>query len=209
MKKKMLIGLIPLLVILLNFHARAQSASSNSNSDKKTVSKWYASKEWASGLKIKPHKSVNQKEFYRQYKLNNKWWDEAFEFLKTHDLDSLKTGNYVVDSGNVVVTVSELPTKDGSLVNWETHKNFNDLQYIVKGKAKMGVLPLHDPKATVTVPYNPKSDGETYTVTGGELYDATPGSFFIFSPEDIHKPAFKVPGFDTVKKVLIKVRVPQ
>ncbi len=35
---------------------------------------------------------------------------------------------------------------------------------------------------------------------------AEPGTFFIFTPEDAHRPGIKVDGFDTLKKVVIKVR---
>ena len=202
-----LVSMFMMALILLSFSSLAQPA--NVKLDKKAVAKWYKSDVWLNGLKLKPHKSVNQAELSRQYQLNRSWWDQAFEFLKTHDLETLEPGNYVVDKGNVTVFVSELPTKDSIEINWETHKNFNDLQYIVKGKARMGTTALNDPTAKVTVPYNPKPDVETYAVTGGNYYDAVPGTFFIFSPEDIHKPAFKVAGYDVVKKILIKVRVPQ
>lgn len=194
-------------LVFLSFTALAQPA--NLKTDKKAVAKWYKSNGWLNGLKLKPHKSVNQDELLRQYNLNKSYWEQAFGFLKMHDLETLEVGSYIVDKGNVTVFVSELPTKDSIDINWETHSNFNDLQYIVKGKARMGTTALNDPTAKVTVPYNAKSDVETYKVTGGNYYDASPGTFFIFSPQEIHKPAFKVEGYDVVKKILIKVRVPQ
>jgi len=33
-------------------------------------------------------------------------------------------------------------------------------------------------------------------------------TFFIFSPQEMHRPAIKVPGSNKIKKVVIKVRVP-
>ncbi len=160
------------------------------------------------GLQLTPNKSINQQEFYKQYRKNNKWWDEAFTFLKSQDLEKLKPGMYVIDSGNVIATISEGPTKKMEDVKWEAHRNFNDLQYIIKGKAKMGVAPSADERATLTVPYSYSTDNMNFTNEGGEYFDADPNTFFIFSPQEMHRPAIKVPGTDRVKKIVIKVRVP-
>jgi len=210
MKKLLLSVCIKLLFVsffLLSFNSLAQSLAGKEN--KKKVAKWYKSREWMNDLQLTPHKSINQQEFSRQYGINKVWWDKTFEFLKTHDLANLKPGRYIIDTVNVTAFVSEVPTKEMDQINWETHKNFNDLQYIIKGKARMGITPVSNSNAKVTVPYDSKGDTETYSVTGGEYYYAEPGTFFIFSPKDIHRPAFKVAGYDVVKKILIKVRVPQ
>src|SRR6185312_247842 len=135
------------------------------------------------GLQLTPNKSINQQEFYKQYRKNNKWWDEAFTFLKSQDLEKLKPGMYVIDSGNVIATISEGPTKKMEDVKWEAHRNFNDLQYIIKGKAKMGVAPSADERATLTVPYSYSTDNMNFTNEGGEYFDADPNTFFIFSPQ--------------------------
>ena len=160
------------------------------------------------GLKLTPNKSINQEEFFRQYRKNNTWWDEAFTFLKTKDLAQLKPGVYVIDSGNVIATVSQGPTKKIEDVQWEAHRNFNDLQYIIKGKARMGVAPSADKEAVLTVPYTNAADVMHFTNDGGQYFDADPTTFFIFSPQEMHRPAIKVPGNDVVKKIVIKVRVP-
>ncbi|HET7116699.1 MAG TPA: amidohydrolase/deacetylase family metallohydrolase [Hanamia sp.] len=171
-------------------------------------SDWYNTIESRNGLKLTPNKSINQEEFFRQYRKNNTWWDEAFTFLKTKDLAQLKPGVYVIDSGNVIATVSQGPTKKIEDVKWEAHRNFNDLQYIIKGKARMGVAPSADKEAVLTVPYTNAADIMHFTNDGGEYFDADPSTFFIFSPQEMHRPAIKVQGNDVVKKIVIKVRVP-
>jgi dihydroorotase len=175
--------------------------------EKEIFLKWYDGKEWLNGLQLIPHESINQQEFSKQYHKNRIWWDKAFEFLKTHDLNNLKPGNYIIDAGNVIATVSEAPTKDIDQVNWEAHQKFNDLQYIIKGKARMGIASISDPNAIVKVPYSTNTDTENFSDTGGKYYDAVPGTFFIFSPQDIHRPAIKAAGYDVIKKIVIKVRV--
>ena len=197
-----------LIIVSSVFLASCSSSKSvNSASTHKEISKWYKGHEWLNGLKLTPHASINQEEFSRQYHKNNTYWDKAFEFLKTHDLPTLSPGSYIIDTGNVIASVSEVAPKDMNKVSWEAHRNFNDLQYIIKGKAKMGIASISDPKAKVIVPYT-SADNETFSVDGGQYYDAEPGTFFIFSPQEIHRPAFKVDGYNIIKKIVIKVRVP-
>ena len=169
---------------------------------------WFNTIPSGNGINLTPNKSINQEEFFRQYHKNNKWWDEAFTFLKTKDLAQLKPGVYVIDSGNVIATVSQGATKNKDDVKWEAHRNFNDIQYIIKGKALMGVAPSADIRGNVIVPYTNATDNMNFTNEGGEYFEADPSTFFIFSPQEMHRPAIKVPGSDVVKKIVIKVRVP-
>jgi len=204
---QVLTGLLFMSSIVTGCGSTAQVATEMAAN--KQTANWYQGQDWLNGLQIKPHKSINQEEFSRQYHTNKIWWDKAFTFLKTNDLINLKPGSYVIDSGNVVASVAEVSPKEKDQVNWEAHRNFNDLQYIVKGKVQMGVVAISDPKASTDKPYATRGDTETFTVAEGTYYEAEPGSFFIFSPKDIHRPAFKAEGYDMIKKIVIKVRVPQ
>lgn len=197
--------------LTLTFLAMA-TISSSCNSAKSTgnneTSKWFNKKEWLNGVTIKPHSSINQEEFARQYKLDKSYWDKALIFLKTTDLENIKPGSYVIDEGNVFASVSEMPAKEKADIKWEAHKNFNDLQYIIKGKAKMGMHTSHEKDFKVTTPYTTKSDTENYDFAGGSFYDADASAFFIFTPEDAHRPGFKADDYSgPVKKLIIKVRV--
>ena len=64
-------------------------------------SDWYNTIPSKNGLKLTPSTSINQQEFFRQYRKDSTWWIEAFTFLKTKDLANLEPGVYVIDSGNV------------------------------------------------------------------------------------------------------------
>ena len=171
-------------------------------------SDWYNTIPSNNGLMLTPSKSINQQEFFRQYRKDSLFWIKAFTFLKTKDLANLAPGVYVIDTGNVIATVSEGPTKKIEDVQWEAHRNFNDLQYVIKGKALMGVAPSADTRGVLIIPYSNTNDNENFTNDGGEYFDADPNTFFIFSPQEMHRPAIKVDGYDTIKKIVIKVRVP-
>jgi len=65
------------------------------------------------------------------------------------------------------------------------------------------VSPLAE--ATVTKPYDETKDGANYNATG-KYFIASPKEFFLFFPNDVHRPNIKVEGFDTVKKLVIKIK---
>ena len=170
----------------------------------KQIDKWYKQGDWLNGCQLKPHSSVNQKAFAKEYFTNKIYWDKTFEWLKTNDLDTISPGRYIIDEGNVTATVSEAPAPELEKVRWEIHQNFNDLQYIVKGKARMGSVSVSD--AAVADAYDPKRDIGFYNADG-ELYVAEPGTFFIFTPDDVHRPGIKAENYDEpVSKIVIKIR---
>lgn len=164
---------------------------------------WYSNGEWLNGLQLQAHASTNQKAFEKLYKASPALWDKAFDWLKTTDLEAIEPGTYIIEEGNLKAIVSEAPAPELAYVKWEAHKYFSDIQYIVKGKAQMGVAPVS--QASITEAYDSEKDIAFFDVEG-TYYDAEPGTFFIFTPEDAHRPGILVPGYDTIKKVVLKVR---
>jgi biofilm protein TabA len=169
---------------------------------KRTISKWVDKKEWANGLKLDLHSSVNKDSFYYEYHRNKKLWDAAFAFLRDQDLDEIKPGKYPISGEEVFATVTEAPSKKMEDVKWESHKKYIDLQYIIKGKEIIGVADAS--KATITKPYT--VDVINYDADG-KYYTTEPGKFFLFFPNDAHRPTIKVDGYDVVKKIVIKIQV--
>jgi biofilm protein TabA len=208
MKKSYLISVICLSLIFffMNNESSAQSTG-NQTFTKQSANKWVKSGTWAKGLKLKVHKSVNAVEFAEQYAKNQVWWDKAFEFLKNTDLETLKTGKYPLDGENVFVSVTEGPTKTMDVSKWEAHHKYLDIQYVIKGKEKMGKAPISVAKPLVDFE-NVKDIGFfSVEAKSAKYYLAVPGTFFIFFPSDAHRPSLKVEGFDTDKKLVVKIRV--
>lgn len=171
--------------------------------NKKEAKKWFKKKEWLGGVQLKPSKSIDAREFYHQYNANKAYWDKAFAFIKEHDLKTLSNGTHEIDGENVFASVTESPSKDFDKTNWESHRNYVDIQYVIDGKELIGVNPVS--KSTVTHPYDGKKDAANYTADG-KIYEATPGTFFIFFPTDAHRPNITPGGNKVVKKLVIKVR---
>jgi YhcH/YjgK/YiaL family protein len=170
---------------------------------KQSAKRWLAKKEWSGGLQLVPHFSVNVQEFARQYHRNKPYWDAAFRFIREHDLTAMPAGKYPIDGENVFATITEDPSKDLEKTNWESHRKYLDLQYIVSGEEVLGIYP--SAKATVTKQYDEKRDAVNYSATG-KLYHSVPGTFFLFFPSDAHRPNITPGGNKLVKKLVIKIK---
>jgi biofilm protein TabA len=193
---------IIITLVFLNFFAVKNIALAQT--DQKAAEQWVKSKIWSNGLLIDVSPSVNALEFYKQYNASKAVWDKVFAFMKNQDLKNLAPGNYPIDDKNAYASITNNPSKTFEDAKWESHQKYIDLQYVIKGEEKIGVAPVST--ATVIKPYNPAKDAANYTADG-TYYIAKPSQFFLFFPPDAHRPNIKVDGYDTVKKLVIKIKV--
>lgn len=202
--KKLLTGiLITLLPAAFNVNANGQSSSTN-NSTNEEVAAWYSSMSWLNGLPAKPSETINKMEFARQYQANKAAWDKAFAFLRDTDFSRLRIGKYPIDDETVFATISEGPPREINNAKWEAHHTYSDIHFVIKGKEKIGIMPVAGAK--VNEEYNSSKDIGFYTIDNGNFYVAEPGMFFIATPKEAHNPSNKVEGYDGVKKVVVKIR---
>jgi len=196
--------LIFVAVFMFGMGASCQTQSTETWTIEKAT-KWFNDGEWGNGLKLKAHESVDKVEFATQYHKNKALWDKAMAYLKNTNLDSIAVGKYPIEGDALFATVTENPTKDFDQTKWESHKKYIDIQYIIRGKEKMGIAP--QATATVTTPYDETKDVANYSSNEGKFFEAVPGTFFIFFPRDAHRPNTKIEGCDRDKKIVLKIRV--
>ena len=192
------------IAILLLFITLSVSAFSQDTTwTKKKAEKWLKSAEWKNGLKLKAHPSINAVTFAQQYHKNKAAWDKAFAFMRDSDMTKMKPGKYTIDGTDVYATITEGPEKTFEQSAWESHRKYIDLQYVIKGKEKIGVTPVLG--AAIIQPYDEKADIAHY-ISDGQFYVGDPTVFFLFFPSDAHRPNIHVDGYDVVKKLVIKIR---
>lgn len=171
----------------------------------KELSEWFSNGEWKQGWDAVPDESVNQKEFARLYHENPERWNKAFQFLSEQNLAELEKGRYELEGTDLFANVDEYVTRNEENVLFEAHKKYADIQVLVSGEEKIGVLPLDE--TSVTVPYDEEKD-IMFLTAGEENYrNAVPGKFFLFFPEDAHRPTVKSTENIPVKKIVVKVRI--
>ncbi len=87
---------------------------------------------------------------------------------------------------------------------FEAHKNYIDVQYIVKGRETFGWKVKPDfPEAT----YNAEKDCALFSEEDYGTFTLGAGEFAIFFPTDAHAPKMKNAGKSTIEKIVVKVRV--
>lgn len=202
---KNLIFTIMAMTILLSM-AGCTGSTSPENWSTEKLNNWFEKGEWLNGWKVKPDQSIDSKAFATAYFRNKEKWDKAFGFLKGNDLKKLELKRYDIDGDNLYAIVSEYVTKNEEDARYESHQKYIDIQYVVSGKEIIGLAPAAQ-KLSVLVQYDPAKDIEFMTVTNGVSLKATPEKFFIFFPSDLHQPGCKDGINDTVRKVVVKVRV--
>ncbi|MFW5774163.1 MAG: YhcH/YjgK/YiaL family protein [Tangfeifania sp.] len=173
--------------------------------NEKELSEWFSKGEWKQGWDARPDESVNQKEFARLYYTNPERWDKAFQFLNEQNLAELEKGRYELEGTDLFVNVDEYVTRNEKDVLFEAHKKYADIQVLIFGEEKIGVLPLD--ATTVSIPYDEEKDIMFLTAEKENYRIAKPGTFFLFFPQDAHRPTVKLAENSPVRKIVVKVRI--
>jgi biofilm protein TabA len=139
----------------------------------------------------------------KRYENANNAFNKAFDFLKREDLRMLSPGRYEIDGDNIFALVQAYDTKNIDSKDYEVHKRYIDLQYMLKGEERMGYNQI-----TNLFEIKPYDDAADAMVMGGDkiMYDLTEGEFFIFFPEEPHMPGIMRDEKREVTKVVIKIR---
>ena len=166
------------------------------------VPEWFNTGTWSEGININVDSSIDILEFYNQYQKRPDLWKLVFEFLK-EDLISKPVGTYVLKENELKAIISEYETKTPEVAKWESHKKFIDLQYVICGREKMGLLPLD--KAILQEEYQSEKDLIFFGEQDGEYFTATPEVYYLFFPQDVHRPGLRIDGAEKVKKLVLKI----
>lgn len=128
---------------------------------------------------------------------------KAFEFLKTEKLGLLSPGKYEIDGDNIFALVQTYETKELDSKDYEVHKKYIDLQFMLKGEENMGFTQISN--LIIKNPYNEETDA--MLMTGDKiLYQLREGEFFIFFPEEPHMPGIMKAERKEVTKIVIKIK---
>lgn len=198
------IMLVTATVAILASCTQKRIKSPELSNDKEIVS-WFGQGAWKQGWAPVPDETVDQKEFAKQYFRNPGRWDKAFEFLSSGDLKTIEAGRYELEGSDLFVNVSEYVTKNMEEVQYEAHRRYADIQYLAFGEEQIGVAPLKS--KSLTVPYDSLKDVAFLAAGDSAFRQATAENFFIFFPGDAHRPGVKVNENDSVRKIVVKVRI--
>jgi YhcH/YjgK/YiaL family protein len=132
-------------------------------------------------------------------------FERAFRYLKAFTPD-IADARHELDGCDFakVQTYETLPREQRT---FESHREYIDVQYIVAGRE---IIYYRDASTlTPKAPYDAKEDSVYYESADDRPFMLQAGEFAIFWPHDAHKPACRASEKnDTIRKVVVKVRVP-
>ncbi len=117
--------------------------------------------------------------------------DGRYDLLANHDLFAL---------------VQSYQTAPLGLKQYESHRQYADIQYVCSGTEAIHYAPVDN--LIPLADYNAEKDCLLYRdPTWGTPLRLAPGAFAVFFPSDGHKPGCIDETPDSIKKVVLKVRL--
>ena len=204
MKKGFFAKIAAVSMLCLAMVSMVSAQTENGKWTKCSAKKWVKEREWANGLNIVPDKTTDCVKFATQYHKDKTMWEKVFKFLKENDLVNMPVGKYPIDGNRCFVNVSDAKTKSPDNVLIESHQKYIDLQYMVTGAERMGLISKADAK--VVKPYNPEKDNANYTGDKVKYYTLSGKKFFLLFPDELHKASIWTSGKETTgRKVVVKI----
>lgn len=131
--------------------------------------------------------------------------DAAIELVKQQDIITLPIGRYDLTGGSYFV-IQEYITKKEQHCKLESHKKYIDVQWVLKGKEKIKTFSVD--KLDPETPYDFEKDVAFWKPVDDMMeIQLCDGSYVVLYPNDAHMPCIMVGGQDTVKKIVIKVKI--
>lgn len=142
----------------------------------------------------------------KKYEVLHKSFKRAFDFIRESDLKSLEIGRHKIDGDNIFALVQGYTSKAVEEGQFEAHRNYIDIQYVISGSEMIGYTsPVY---LTTTTEYDSEKDVEFYSHTAFTECELDAGDFIVFYPGDPHLPCCNISGKDAreVKKLVLKIR---
>ncbi len=124
-------------------------------------------------------------------------------YMQHTNLTALEVGTYPIIGNELYVmkNISETVCKDDGI--WESHKNYIDLQYVLKGGTYFGYSRAETLSATSE--YDAPKDIQLFAGTGDFIH-LTSGDFILFSPQEAHMCNICYGKTALVEKVVFKIQ---
>lgn len=132
-------------------------------------------------------------------------FDQAFAFLKTVQPDA-QDGRYELDGNRLFALVQSYQTAPALERTFESHRAYADIQFILSGEEIIYYNPISRLVADAAG-YQPERDVILYSHADDRPLYLSAGNFTVFWPQDGHKPGCVWKQSESIRKVVIKIRL--
>lgn len=133
--------------------------------------------------------------------------EKALDFLRTTDFTALSPGEVDIDGRKIYAQIIDLHTRPTAENRPEIHRRYLDIQFLAWGEEQIGVA-IDTGNNVISESLLAERDILFYQQAENEsMIEMTPGSFAIFFPQDVHRPACNKYQATAIRKVVVKVAV--
>jgi YhcH/YjgK/YiaL family protein len=131
---------------------------------------------------------------------NVKGLEPAFEFLEQASSRELPAGKHPIDGDRFFAIVVRADSRSPETAEFEAHRKYIDIQYLVSGRELIGVAPTE--KLQVLSPYDETKEAALYSIPAEYAkLEMEPDRFAIFFPNDAHMPNCHLGATQTASRI--------
>ena len=135
--------------------------------------------------------------------MSNPNYVAALDYIKTHDLNELSTGQHILDGKNLFVNIVDADLRPKEQARLEVHDEYIDVQVPLSIEESFGVKPRKDCTQPDGV-MDKENDIMFFKDKIEKTITAQPGEVITFAPDTAHAPLI---GQGKTHKAIFKVRV--
>ncbi len=129
---------------------------------------------------------------------------KCLAYVESERLVDKENGRYEIDQKNVYVNIVSYETTPAHNKEWEAHKQYIDLHYMLKGQEQIDLSFINE---MVQQPYHQDEDYLPLTGEKSASVILRPGQYAICFPEDAHKPGIQVGNSEVIRKAIFKIKI--
>lgn len=130
--------------------------------------------------------------------------EAAFDYLLAADLTTLAAGRHDIAGDDIYINVMDVDLKRRGDAKLEVHDRYLDIQVLVTGRREAFGWSQRDRVVQPLGDFDAAKDIRFFDDAPQTYYEATPGQFTLFFPDDAHAPMV---GEGRIRKVIVKVRI--
>ncbi|MFS2225306.1 YhcH/YjgK/YiaL family protein [Pantoea sp. B65] len=133
--------------------------------------------------------------------------EKALDFLRTTDFRQLEPGVVEIDGRKIFAQILDLTTRPRQQNRPEVHRRYLDIQFLAWGEEKIGVA-IDTGRNVISESLLEERDIIFFQQMENEsVIEMTPGSYAIFFPQDVHRPACNKIKEHPIRKIVVKVAI--
>lgn len=148
---------------------------------------------------------IDRLENWERYFYKDERFAAAFHYLLTTLENKISDGCHQIDGDKLFASVSTYSTVNQNEKKLEAHLKYIDVQYMVKGTE--AVYWRNAQELAPGTPYSAAEDIIFFDEAADCRLRLSEGIFVVFFPEDAHKPGCIWEKEETVRKIVLKIRV--